>query len=69
MSTSTLATTSISMSVVTVMFVTFLFVPNIGIELGYAGSKLFYDGSKTSQIVLICDDFVKPSCRLICDTE
>jgi hypothetical protein len=69
MSTSTLATMSIYMSVVTVMFVTFLFIPNIETELGYAGSKLFYDGSKTSQIVLFYDDFVKPSCRLICDTE
>jgi hypothetical protein len=31
-------------------FVTFIFITNYGPGLGWVDSKLFYDGSKTSQI-------------------
>jgi hypothetical protein len=49
--------------------VTFIFVTNSGPELGWAGSKLFYDDSETSWIASICDDFAKLSYRLICDAQ
>jgi hypothetical protein len=51
------------------MFVTFIFIIDIGPGLGYVGSKLFYDGLEMSQIASICDDFVKHSRRLNYDAQ
>jgi hypothetical protein len=51
------------------MLVTFIFVIDIGLGLGCAGSKLFYDSIETLGIVSICDGFVKLSCGLIGDAQ
>jgi hypothetical protein len=51
------------------MFVTFIFIIEIGPELGSVVSKLFYDGAETSWIVSIYDVFVKSSRLLICDVQ
>jgi hypothetical protein len=49
--------------------VIFIFITDIGSELGLAGSKLFYDGTETSQITSSYDGFIKSSRGLICDAQ
>jgi hypothetical protein len=51
------------------MFVTFIFVTEIGPRLGWVGTKIFYNGPKMSRIVSIYGRFVKPSQGLICDAQ
>jgi hypothetical protein len=47
-------------------FVTFIFVTEIGPELGWVGSNLIYDGVETLWITLIYDVFIKSLRELIC---
>jgi hypothetical protein len=47
-------------------FVTFIFVTEIGPELGWVGSNLIYDGVETLWITSIYDVFIKSLRELIC---
>jgi hypothetical protein len=47
----------------------FIFVIEIGSELGWVSLNLFYNGVEISQIILIYDIFVKLSRELICDVQ
>ena len=60
MSPATSSSLSTSLAILVAMCqtsVTFNFVTNDGLGLGCMGLSVFYDGKKTSQIALICDDF------------